>query len=211
MKLFPILLAGLLLLPACESLPSSKFVPEYMKEDSPLDPPGTSEARRAMRAQRVKEGKFATDSTVDVQEGRVFLLDRNPDYSQDPNGSLVEAASAKIMSCEGLYYFVELDGGQRGYLRESDLVQPVELVPTAGMVVGGDIFAPEGPVEGAAPLPLDDNQTLTTNADGRAVVLVGKKTERSAEFEERKKVVEGEASATDGDEPPPLPAPANQQ
>ncbi len=211
MKLFPILLAGLVLLPSCETTLSGDYVPEYMRPDSPLDPPGTSAARAAMRAKRVKKGKFETGSTISVQEGRVFLLTANPDYSPEPSGTLVDANEARIMSCEGLYYFVELDGGQRGYLRESDLVQPVELVPTDPMMVmGGDIFAGDSAVEGAAPVPLNDNQTLTTNEDGRAVVLVGKKTERSAEFEQRKKEVEGQGTAASdgGEEPPPLPEPA---
>ncbi len=213
MKPFPLILAGaLLVLPSCDSLSSAEYTPEYMKETSPLDPPGTEAARKAMRMERVKEGKFATGSSVAVQQGRVFLLSRNPEYSPEPEGRLVDAVSAKILSCEGLYYFVELEDGKRGYLRESDFEPPVELIPTDPMMAGG-MFLPEGgEVEGAAPMALDENQTLTTNADGRAVVLVGKKTERTAEFEQRKQAVETgtavPAPSYDLGAPPPLPEPA---
>ncbi len=213
MKAFPLILtAAMLVLPSCDSISSEEYMPEYMKETTPLDPPGTEAARKAMRLERVKEGKFATGTSVPVQQGRVFLLSRNPEYSPEPEGRLVESAEAKILSCEGLYYFVEMQDGKRGYLRESDLEQPIELMPTDPMLMGG-MFGPDGEVEGGAPMQLDENQTLTTNTDGRSVILVGKKTERTAEFEKRKEAVEkGEPiplPATGGDElPPPLPAPA---
>ncbi len=195
----------LALLPSCET--TEEYTPEYLREDSPLDPPGTAEARKAQRAERVKEGLFAPGSTVDVQQGRVFLLSRNPDYSDEPSGRMVDAEQAKVISCEGLYYFVELDGGKRGYLRESDLVSPVQLVPTDPVMVNGDLFAtPVG--DDGTPLPLDENQTYATNATGRTVILVGKTSERGNEFEERKKAVE-EGSTSGGDEPPPLPEPSH--
>ncbi len=217
MKAFPLILAGAaLLLPSCEMFPAEEYMPEYLKETSPLDPPGTEAARKAMRLQRVKEGKFATGSSVPVQQGRVFLLSRNPEYSPEPEGRLVDAAEAKILSCEGLYYFVEMEDGKRGYLRESDFEPPVELLPTDARFPGAD----GEQVEGAAPMQLDENQTLTTNEDGRAVVLVGKKTERSAEFEQRKDAVENgkplplltpapELPPSASEEaPPPLPEPS---
>ncbi len=206
----------MLVLSSCDSFKQEEYTPEYLKEPSPLDPPGTEAARKAMRQERVKEGgKFETGTSVPVQEGRVFLLSRNPEYSHEPSGRMVEADEAKILSCEGLYYFVELEDGKRGYLRETDFVQPeVDLVSTNPMFAGefaGDMFIPDGEVEGAAPMQLDDNQTLTTNEDGRAVLLVGKKSDRSAEFEQRKQAVEkGEPlpSSISIDEPPPLPEPA---
>ncbi len=215
MRLFPLSLAGLLLvLPSCDSLSSmlapEEYTPEYLKETTPLDPPGTEAARKAMRMERVKEGKFETGSTVAVQQGRVFLLSRNPEYSPEPEGRLVEAAEAKILSCEGLYYFVEMEDGKRGYLRESDFEQPA-----ADLLPGDPLFLADGELEGGAPIQLDENQTLTTNEDGRAVLLVGKKSSRSAEFEQRKKaVVKGEgfeplpAPVADEEPPPPLPEPA---
>ncbi len=210
MKLYPYLFAGLMLvLPSCDSLSSEEYTPEYLKETTPLDPPGTEAARKAMRMERVKEGKFETGSSVPVQQGRVFLLSRNPEYSPEPEGRLVEAAEAKILSCEGLYYFVEMEDGKRGYLRESDFEQPMDLLlPPADPMMAE--FG--GEVEGGAPIQLDDNQTLTTNTDGRSVILVGKKTGRSAEFEKRKNALErGESypvPAAGGEEPPPLPEPA---
>ncbi len=211
MRVFPLVLAGLLLaLPSCESL-SEEYTPEYLKETTPLDPPGTEAARKAMRAERVKDGLFETGSSVPVQPGRVYLLSRNPEYTPDTDGRMVDSGDAKILSCEGLYYFVEMEDGKRGYLRESDFMQP-NLVPTDPMMMAGGMFGPEGEVEGAAPMQLDENQTLTTNEDGRAVVLVGKKTERAAEFEQRKKAVEtgtpAPAPSYSNEEPPPLPAPA---
>ncbi len=219
MRAFPLVLAGVLLvLPSCNSTFSEDYLPEYMKETTPMDPPGTEAARKAMRLERVKEGRYETGSTVPVQQGRVFLLSRNPEYSEEPEGRMVEVAAAKILSCEGLYYFVEMEDGKRGYLRESDFEPPVELMPTDPMLAGA-MFGPEGVVEGGAPMQLDENQTLTTNEDGRAVVLVGKKTERSAEFEQRKQAVEsglpvpvpaaGTLPMPAVDEPPPpLPEPA---
>ncbi len=199
-KVFPLILAGVMLaLPSCESLSSEEYTPEYLRESSPLDPPGTEAARKEMRMKRVKEGKYETGVTLAVQQGRVFLLSRNPEYDPDAGGRLVEAEEAKILSCEGLYYFVEMSDGKRGYLRESDFVDP--------MAQDG-LFLPDG-VEGAAPIQLDENQTLTTNADGRAVLLVGKKSDRSAEFEKRRKAVEkGEPVPMPemGDEPLPAPA-----
>ncbi len=212
MKAFPLILAAaVLLLPACNTMFSEDYLPEYMKETTPLDPPGTEAARKAMRLERVKEGLYANGETVPVQQGRVFLLTRNPEYSPEPEGRMVEAAEAKVLSCEGLYYFVQLPDGKRGYLRESDFEQPVELLPT------DVLYGPDGaPLEGGAPIELDENQTLTTNEDGRSVVLVGKKTERSAEFEQRKQAVEqGKPVPADlpqlpslDEPPPPLPEPA---
>ena len=37
-------------LAACNSNDNKAYLPEYLKPDSPLDPPGTAEARAAMRA-----------------------------------------------------------------------------------------------------------------------------------------------------------------
>ncbi len=213
MTLRPLAIAALCLLPSC-GIFSNEYSPEYMREDSPLDPPGMAAARAAQRAQRVKEGVFAPGASVEVQQGRAFLLDRNPDHSDEPNGRMVKSATAKIISCEGLYYYVELEDGKKGFLRESDLVSPVQLVPTDPMLIGGDLFPGVLPAgETPAPtgdIPLDDNQQLTTNADGRTVVLVGKKTDRGAEFEARKQELEQAAdnaapSDDDAGDPPPLP------
>ncbi len=83
------------------------------------------------------------------------------------------------------------------------------------MTGNGDIFPgamPTGETPGpVGDIPLDDNQKLTTNADGRTVVIVDKKTDRSAEFEARKQAMENAAkqaapaAGNDDGDPPPLP------
>ncbi len=187
--------------------------PEYLRPDSPLDPPGTAEARAALRAKLVKEGKFAPGEQVDIQQGKVYLFYRNPDHSHDSDGRMVEAANARIISCEGLYYFVEAEGGKKGYLRESDLVSPVTtLVATDGALFPGGELPPipenwgELP-EGAA--AQNNVQRVMTNASGRTVVVVRKQSDRGKEFEERRRQLEqaeGRPTATDASAPLPDPA-----
>lgn len=192
------------------------YTPEYLREDSPLDSPGTAEARAALRAKLVKEGAFAPGEQPEVQQGKVFLFYRNPDHSHDTSGRMVEAATARIISCEGLYYFVETDGGKKGYLRESDLVSPVKtLISTeTELFPGGEMpMLPEqwGNDAGNAP---DGAQKIMTTSSGRTVVVVKKKSDKSAEFEARKKQFEeaagqklgGEAQSGQGT---PLPDPAS--
>lgn len=235
MKRLALLLVCGLALPSCtwvkETLMTpGDYTPEYLKEDSPLDPPGTADARRAERERLVKEGNYATGSTVDIQEGKAFLFKRNPDYTPGVTGRMVKAQQAKILSCEGLYYFVETDGGKRGFMRESDFVAPTKLVQT-GLADPGAFPLEEGnvtngsllPAMEALPLeeagPINPNQKLMTNESGRTVVIVSKKSDRSAEFEARKKaIMENPASlppqpnsSTGSSEEPayePLPEPA---
>lgn len=194
MKFTPVVavLVGFSLLNSCSLFNPEEqdYTPEYLRKDSPLDPPGTAEARAALRAKLVKEGTYAPGEQLDIQQGKVFLFYRNPDHSHDTSGRMVEAASARIVSCEGLYYFVETDNGKKGYLRESDLVSPIKtLIATDN---NGQLF-PEGSMpalpenwgeeSGAA---TDGAQRLMTNSSGRTVV-VKKKNACSEEFEERKK------------------------
>ncbi len=217
MSLRLLALASLLLLPSCSLFTATEeYTPEYLKEDSPLDPPGTAQARKALRdkyAELAKNSTFKPGETYNINDGRVYLLDRNPDNVNEPSGRMVKAETAKVISCEGLYYFVETEGGKRGYLRASDLVSPVQLVPTDPLLMNGDLF-PAGLPEGETPgpvgdIPLNDNQKLTTNADGRTVIIVDKKTDRSAEFEAQKQAMEQGAqlnnSGSEGGDPPPLP------
>ncbi len=217
MKFAPIALATLCLLPSCGVF-SNEYSPEYLREDSPLDPPGMAAARAAQRAkyaELAKESIFQVGDTIEVQHERAFLLDRNPDNTDEPTGRMVKSKTAKIISCEGLYYYVELENGKKGFLRESDLVPPVQLVATDPALIGGDLFPGALPTDETpgpeGDIPLDDNQKLTTNSDGRTVVIVDKKTDRSAEFEARKQAMENAAKdaapaagGNDGD-PPPLP------
>lgn len=182
-----------------------------------MDPPGTAEARKAMRDQRVKEGVFAVGATPEISQGKVYLFDRNPDYDSLASGRMVDAEKVTVRSCEGLYYFVELEDGSNGYLRESDMVAPVTtLVATQPNVLfpgetAAEAFTPE--VLPAAEVELAGNQKLMTNSAGRTVVVVHKNSERGNEFEARKKALM-EAAAKEQPKPAadakfePLPEPA---
>lgn len=191
-----------------------EYTPSYLQEDSPLDPPGTAAARAAARAKLLKEGTFATGDTPEVQKGKAFLFDRNPDHTDNPGGRMVETSKAKIIACEGLYYFVETDDGKRGFLRESDFVDPVRLMSTSELVGAGLLPEFEGGAdvfpEPGEPLQLDENQKLMTNQDGRTVVVAQKKSDKSSEFEARKRAIESgqpiESTTAAEDEPLPEPA-----
>lgn len=206
MKFLSPALLCLLLLPSCgwvneHILSRGEYDPDYLKEDSPLDPPGTAAARKAARQKLLKEGTFQKGDTPAVQQGKAFLFNRNPDTTEDPSGKMVRTEKAKIIACEGLYYFVEVDDGSRGFLRESDLEPPVQLVPTSDFMGPMEQAIPaDGIFPGEGPLTLEGNQKLMTNEDGRTVVIVGKKSEKSQEFEARKKALE------QGGEPTPQPA-----
>lgn len=216
MKLSLLLVSSALLLCSCSLLEKGEYVPEYLKEPSPLDPPGTEAARAAQRAERVKEGIFETGSTQQVSEGKVFLFKRNPDYDDDVSGKMVKTDNAKILSCEGLYYFVEVDDGSKGFLRESDMAKPITHLVTTDMAFpdmdanapANNIFPEEGSV-----IELDGSQKLMTNRAGRTVVITDKKTDKSDAFEARKKaLMEGKSldSATIPDPAEvPLPEPTN--
>lgn len=188
-----------------------EYHPEYMNEASALDGVGMQAARDAQRNALVQEGTYAPGDTLDVHESKVYLFNRNPDKNEAATGKMVSTQKAKIISCEGLYYFVEVDDGSKGFLRESDLVNPVKLVATDGFLLpNGETPGPEGWAEGAVEQPevvqLDSNQTLMTNENGRTVVVVGKKSEKSNDFEARKKaILEGNAAPQPA---PPAPEPA---
>lgn len=218
-SLSPALLC-LLLLSSCSwvnehILSRGEYSPDYLKEDSPLDPPGTAAARAAARQKLLKEGTFQKGDTPAVQQGKVFLFNRNPDTTEDPSGKMVRTEKAKIIACEGLYYFVEVDDGRRGFLRESDLEPPVQLVSTSEFMEPLDqAVSADGIFPSEEPLTLDGNQKLMTNEDGRTVVVVGKKSEKSQEFEARKKALEQNGAAqaapsTDAAPSAPLPDPAD--
>lgn len=206
MKPASILLIAALLLTSCDAFKRGEYTPLYLQEPSPLDPPGTEAAREKMRAERVKEGIFEPGSTPEVHQGKVFLLDRNPDYIADPVGKMVETEKVKVLSCEGMYYFVEADGGERGFVRETDMVNPVKLVPTVpeymALPPAAEGILPDGT---QAVLPLEpasmtgDGRQLHLNEDGRTVVLVGKNSEKNAQFEARKKALES-GQSLDGTE-----------
>jgi len=194
---------GAVLLSSCSLFERGVYTPLYLQEPSPLDPPGTAEAREQMKAQRVKEGIFAVGSSPQVQQGRAFLLDRNPDYTEDPVGRMIETSTVKVLSCEGMYYFVEAENGKRGFLRESDMVNPVTLVSTADFVpLPGEGILPADGVALPFEMPADTADSpsrLSTTEDGRTVVIVGRKSDKSAEFEAQKRALEN-GQSLDGTE-----------
>lgn len=205
MKPLHLLLISTFALTSCSWLEdvfgSEEYLPEYMKEASPLDPPGTAEAREALRQKLVKEGQFVTGAEIDVRDGKAFLFRSNPDYSENPGGRMVQAEKAKIMSCEGTYYFVETNTGKRGYMRESDFVDPISMLTVTGEFLpdGQGILPGTMPGENAifpgSSLDLGDNKTLTSNETGRIVKVVDKKTEQSDAFEEAKRRIEAAQQA----------------
>lgn len=213
---------GALTLCSCDAVRSlttpGEYHPEYMNEASALDAPGMAAAREAQRQERVQEGSYAPGDELEVQESKVYLFNRNPDKDEHATGKMVSTAKAKIIACEGLYYFVETEDGAKGFLRESDLVNPVKLVSTTDNLLplpNGETPGPEGWAEGMVEQPevmqLDANQTLMTNESGRTVVVVGKKSEKSDDFEARKKaLLEGKAMPTPSAAPAPLPDPASE-
>lgn len=204
-------LLGMTMLTSCsivERLSSpGEYTPIYLQEPSPLDPPGMENVRAEARAKYVKEGIYKDGETLEVQHGKAYLFNRNPDYYEGAKGRMVEAANARIISCEGLYYFVELEDGSKGFLRETDFVNPVKLVSThddqslsvtAGLPLV-DEWADESPMNG--------DQRLMTNDSGRTVLVVSKKSRKSDEFEARRRELEKAPATPDDDE---LPTPTDE-
>lgn len=213
--LFTLSFLSVAMLASCsvfESLTTpGEYVPIYLQEPSPLDPPGMEAVRAEARAKYVKEGMYADGETLEVQQGKAFLFNRNPDYYEGAKGRMVDTATAKIISCEGLYYFVEIEDGSKGFLRETDFVNPVKLVSTVG---DGELL-PTGalpPVGNwANEAAMDGDQTIMTNDSGRAVLVVSKKSRKSDEFEARRRELEKAPASDDGGLPTPtaeLPEPA---
>lgn len=226
---FSLMLLAPLLLSSCDLFKRGEYVPEYLRPDSPLDPPGTSEARKAMREKILKEGKYQADTEAPVKEGKVFLLERNPDRDESPSGKLVKAEKVKVIACEGTYYFVETPDKERGFVRESDLEDPVSLISTGGMFLlppeasagaaGVDLLgfpAEPLPLPGEGEAAASANQKVMLNNSGRTVVVVGKKTEKGDEFERRREqmlkasedAAQQSAQGAAADEDVPLPEPA---
>ena len=172
-------------------------MPEYLKEDSPLDPPGTAAARAEMRAKYLKEGVFAKDARPEVNGGKILICSRNPEREKALDARYVETATVKIIACEGTYYFVEADGGERGYVKETDLINPAALPPLPegqdgfGPLLPGDTeLLPGQEDDGPAGVELQGNQKLMQDRNGRNVIITDKKTDRSGEFEARQKALQ---------------------
>lgn len=209
MKPSILMIASALLLTSCGLFESGEYTPLYLTEPSPLDPPGMEDARAKMRAERVKEGMFEVGATPEVQQGRAYLLDRNPDFAaENPSGRMVTTATVRVLSCEGTYYFVESEDGKRGYLRESDMVNPVSLVATSELLpLPGEGLLPDGegvlPIDDAVPTDGTVPQVRTTET-GRTVVIVGTNSgSKSDEFERRKRALEN-GQSPDGESAAPV-------
>ena len=209
-------------LPGCNSTGKIVATPPYLQADLPSDPPGLRAARAAERAKRVKEGNYKPGEQLEVHGGKVYVFRRNPDIDGDAAGRMVSAESATVVVCEGLYYYVQLSDKSSGYVRETDLVNPQRLVAkgaaipepnlnpnmegTAFPPQSGVLFPEESAVQGE-PIHLDPNQKLMTNNTGRTVVVVNKSSERSQEFEARKKaLLEGKDANTGAPAAPSAPA-----
>lgn len=212
--LYTLSFLGTILLSSCGMLESlttpGEYMPIYLQEPSPMDPPGMEAVRAEARAKYVKEGLYADGETLEVQQGKAYLFNRNPDYYEGAQGRMVDTANAKIISCEGLYYFVEIDDGSKGFLRETDFVNPVKLVSTTdGGILPTGALPPIG--EWNSGEERDGDQTIMTTDTGRAVLIVRKKSQKSDEFEARRRELQQAPAATEGDLPTPtseLPEPA---
>lgn len=212
--LVTISLLSMALLPSCSVLESlttpGEYTPIYLEEPSPLDPPGMEAVRAEARAKYVKEGMYKDGETLEVQQGKAYLFNRNPDYYEGAKGNMEEAATARIISCEGLYYFVELENGRKGFLRETDFVNPVKLVSSSAAPEGLlPITAGLPPVEGwETAEPMDGEQRLMTNTSGRTVLVVSKKSRKTDEFEARRRELENTAATPAPADNSSLPTPS---
>lgn len=219
--LYTLSVLSVMALTSCSLFEPGEYAPIYLQEPSPLDPPGMEAIRAEARAKYVKEGMYADGQELEVQHGKAYLFNRNPDYYEGAKGRMIEAATAKIISCEGLYYFVELDEGSKGFLRETDFVNPVKLVSTMKNddLLSGIPLLPDESWNNTPPAHGD--QTIMMNETGRPVLVVSKKSPKSDEFEARRRELQDSPSenteslpapsAEDGGLPTPtaeLPEPA---
>lgn len=184
---------SLALLSSCGLTTPGEYMPLYLQESSPLDPPGMEALRAEARAKYVKEGMYAPGSELEVQQGKAYLFNRNPEYYEGATGGMVSTATARIISCEGLYYFVETADGDKGFLRETDFVNPVKLVSTTAAEQN--------------PMVQQGGQQMMTNTTGRTVVVVSKKSEKTDEFANRLRQLES-TSATGAEDDGGLPTPS---
>ncbi len=201
---------GSLCLVSCKS--SFKgYTPAYLIPDTALDAPGVGASRKMERDKRRKDGLYEVGEVRPVRGGKAMLFMSNPDYDQHikPVGELIEATTAKVIFCEGLYYFVETDNKDRGYMRESDLAAKAAETPseqvmsTEGIISvptdysisdfstlpgadSGGLFP-----EGGALINGGDSSTATTES-GRVVNIKSRDTGKSEDFERmRDKIGQG--------------------
>ncbi len=219
-----VLLSSLSLVSCQSSLKG--YTPAYLIADTPLDAPGVGASRKIERDKRSKEGLYKVGDVRPVVGGKAMLFMSNPDYDKHikPAGQLVDATSATVIFCEGLYYFVETNEMDRGYIRESDLavVAPTltdeALVGSEGLIsvptdytIGDYTTLPGGDSEGLFPggaLLLDgtnvDSSTATTES-GRVVNIKTRDTGKAEDFEKvREKLEQSAQSKPTAPTPPPV-------
>ncbi len=209
MKIATLLYLGLssvLLLTSCTTSDKNPL-PLYLAPDSPLDEPGQSAARKKELLRRQKEGAFPIGATVTVSQGKSFFFAQNPEIDGMFGGKMMEADTVTIVTCEGMYYYVKTMDDDGGYLRESDLINPdvmaqanFDMSVMDGVVFGEPSAVSEVTGEGAL-FPASDGLTMelpandpnatkvVTNAQGRVVTMVSKKTDASDRFEQTKAAI----------------------
>ncbi len=189
------------LLVSCKSS-FQDFTPAYLLPDSPSDAPGVGASRKMERDKRQKQGLYKVGDVLPVTGGKAMLFMSNPDYDTHikPDGKLITAKTAKVIFCEGLYYFIETDKKDRGYIRESDLTSNIPALPDAQLDLQGIISAPtELSVGDYSTLPGGDSselfpeggflmngaspQATATTETGRVVNIKTRDTGKSDDFE----------------------------
>ncbi|MBR5879718.1 MAG: hypothetical protein IKY91_09175, partial [Akkermansia sp.] len=65
---------SLALLSSCGLATPGEYMPLYLQEPSPLDPPGMEALRAEARAKYVKEGLYAPGEELEVQQGKAYLF-----------------------------------------------------------------------------------------------------------------------------------------
>ncbi len=235
-KIFLLSIAlGGMWLSSCSSLDDT--TPVYMLPGRSNDPPGMDAARKAERLKRQKEGIYPIGSSVKIANEKTFFFHRNPDIDEITTGRMVKASEAKILACEGLYYFVETPKGERGFVRETDIVNPnagfigmenltgIEGLQLEDGLAGGSgvLTLPPGQTlppttDGSGsggifpgvnpPLPLSPEDIGPVNAGGRPVDLVTKDTEKGEEFAKKQEELKGGGSTPAPTRPKPSPSPS---
>ncbi len=200
-------LVGSLCLLSCSS-PYKGFTPAYLIPDQATDAPGVGATRKMERDKRRKDGLYEVGEVRPVRGGKAMLFLSNPDYDQHikPSGKLVDANSAKVIFCEGLYYFVETDNKDRGYMRESDLAAKVSETPSESTMSTEGIISvptdysisdystlPSGDSGGLFPegsaLIMGGGPTTATTESGRVVNIKSRDTGKSEDFQKMREQI----------------------
>ncbi len=160
MKFLPLILALCsMLIPACKNSLMNN-TPMHLQVDRSDDPPGLASQRKEMREKREKSGTYAKGEQAYISNGKAMFFRQNPDYYTNPEGQMVESQTAKVIFCEGLYYFVQAATGERGYMRESDFAPKEIGLPDSSLGIMGELGIPTAPLDGVEYNPTLDNSGL---------------------------------------------------